>query len=291
MTDSIVNENISISVVIPTLGGEQMIETIKSLNSGTIKPTEILICIPDEYSNNISNYPDENVLLVKTQLKGQVVQRSIGFQKAKCEIVLQLDDDIILASDCIEKMYRQLIKYGPAASISPALYNLDTKNSVYAKPKSNNFFQSLYYFIINGKYGYKMGSVDLTGSPIGVDPQNVNLDVYPVEWLPGGCVMHFKSNLVLVDYFPLKGKAYCEDLIHSYLLKENKINLLISLRAKAFIKIEKYTSVSILDFVKSVKDDYRARKYYLSIKGRLSKRIFVFYTLMIINYISSISQK
>ena len=35
-----------ISVVIPSLGGNELIETVEKLNSGTLIPNEILIVIP-----------------------------------------------------------------------------------------------------------------------------------------------------------------------------------------------------------------------------------------------------
>ena len=48
-------------------------------------------------------------------------------------------------------------------------------------------------------------------------------NLHEVEWLPGGCILHSKKNLIKKNYFNFKyKKAYCEDLIHSYFLKKKK---------------------------------------------------------------------
>jgi hypothetical protein len=49
-----------------------------------------------------------------------------------------------------------------------------------------------------------------------------------VEWLAGGCILHRKENLITENYFPFSGKAYCEDLMHSILLRKNNIDLWIT---------------------------------------------------------------
>ena len=41
------NSKYSVSVVIPSLGGD-LSKTLNSLNSGTVKPNEIIICLPNK---------------------------------------------------------------------------------------------------------------------------------------------------------------------------------------------------------------------------------------------------
>ena len=43
-----------ISVVIPSLGGD-LSETLNCLNSGTVKPDEIIICLPNK-NHSIKNF-------------------------------------------------------------------------------------------------------------------------------------------------------------------------------------------------------------------------------------------
>ena len=94
--------NQTISVVIATLGSESLIETIHSLNKGTVIPNEIIISIPEDNANNITFKLESNVKVIHSKNKGQVVQRCYGFSKTNSEFVLQLDDDVILAENCIE---------------------------------------------------------------------------------------------------------------------------------------------------------------------------------------------
>ena len=48
-----------------------------------------------------------------------------------------------------------------------------------------------------------------------------------MQWIPGGCLMHYRNNLYLEDYYPFKGKAYYEDLIHSSILIKRNVKLFI----------------------------------------------------------------
>ena len=55
-----------LSVVIATLGGETLADTISYLNSGEKFPTEILICIPEEESSCAESLSMKNVKIIKT---------------------------------------------------------------------------------------------------------------------------------------------------------------------------------------------------------------------------------
>ena len=59
-TDMSIKSKSNISVVIPSLGGEILIDTIKHLNNGSVFPDEIIIVIPKEFK---SNFFIENLLL------------------------------------------------------------------------------------------------------------------------------------------------------------------------------------------------------------------------------------
>ena len=95
-----------VSVVIATLGGELLKDTIEQLNKGSIIPTEILICIPEEDFIEGKEMEVFNVKIIKTECRGQVAQRAVGFREARCPYVLQLDDDIILDHSCLEELWK-----------------------------------------------------------------------------------------------------------------------------------------------------------------------------------------
>ena len=90
-----------LSVVIPTLGGIQLKDTIKALQNSSIQPLEILICIPNSSELLVNIDLSDNVEIIRTNKKGQVFQRMTGFLAAKGELVLQIDDDVCLEKNTI----------------------------------------------------------------------------------------------------------------------------------------------------------------------------------------------
>ena len=86
--------DIPLSVVIPTLGYECLNETVSYLNNGPNRPKEIIIVIPEGSEVNAGFQTFENVIILKSPLKGQVKQRIFGFKHANEKHILQLDDDI-----------------------------------------------------------------------------------------------------------------------------------------------------------------------------------------------------
>ena len=61
-----------------------------------------------------------------------------------------------------------------------------------------------------------------------------------VDWLPGGCVMHKKQNIILYDFYPFEGKAYCEDLIHSYHLINRGIKLMVTKNSRCLLSTQDF---------------------------------------------------
>ena len=71
--------------------------------------------------------------------------------------------------------------------------------------------------------GPKVHGVSLGGVGFGPD---LNEGVSVVEWMPGCCILHETQNLALGDYYQRDGKAYAEDLFHSYILGQKGVRLL-----------------------------------------------------------------
>lgn len=245
-----------VSVVIPTLGGESLGQTIKQLNRGTIVPAEILICIPieDAYKTETLLFP--NVRIVKTISRGQVVQRAIGFQNAQNSLVLQLDDDILVEEHCLEYLIELIIKEKNLA-VGPSLFDNSTGEYhsflTLTNPKQT-LFEFIFYWIINGSQGYQPGQLGISGVNMGI-PENPP-DWTNIKWLPGCCVLHRKNNLILYDYYPYKGKAFAEDLFHSKILTKNGIRMIRCGKAQCFVD---FSSGLYKDF-KGFKKDYGAYK-------------------------------
>ena len=59
--------------------------------------------------------------------------------------------------------------------------------------------------------------------------------------------MHRKENLITYDFYPYKGKAYSEDIIHSILMRKS-INLIRS--GKAICKVNLSSGIEVKSIIK-----------------------------------------
>lgn len=219
-------ETQNLSVVIPTLGGDSLIRTIELLNQGTVVPSEILVCIPENEAQRVASLPFGNVKVIITPCRGQVAQRAFGFQQANHEFVLQLDDDIFVRKTCVQSLIACMNECTDVA-VGPKLYDAKTDryhSFMMPKDKEISWFERFLFWVINGTRGYEPGQIGRAGISMGVpeEPDNWN----DLGWLPGGCVLHRKQNLVLFDFYPFKGKAFVEDLFHAVLLRRRNIRLM-----------------------------------------------------------------
>jgi len=267
-----------ISIVIATLGGIQLSKTVKLLNEGSLIPDEILICVP--IGTHIKNLNYDNVRIIPTMIKGQVAQRIEGFKKVKNEFVLQIDDDILVENNFLKDLLHIFLKLPDNSSFSPSFKFIENNMSIYSS--YTGFLNTLYYFLINGTCGYKQGVITKAGTEIGVysfDDSNSTLEV---EWLPGGCILHRKKNLVLHNYFPYHGKAYCEDLFHSCELKKRGINLYITGIVHAYITDPRTEVFKIRNQFSSLKNDFKMRsKFCKNYYRKTNINFFIYYFIRI----------
>lgn len=266
-----------VSVVIATLGSQDLGKTISSLRSGSLPPKEILICIPEKEASNVKILQSDEVKVVVTVCRGQVAQRVEGFKHVKYDFVLQIDDDVIVSENLVENLVTVLKSRSEKSVVAPGYFDLKSGNSLHRKPRMGVFFK-IYLFLINGNIDYVEGSVTSAGLNFGVDTTLINQDVLEVEWLPGGCLMHRKENLIVDNYFPFAGKAYCEDLIQSYLLREKSIKLLISSEAQCWTQLDS-NYLSFFELFKQKFDELRKRKYFVMLSGGSLARMYVFFVL------------
>jgi len=223
-----------LTVVIATLGDNCLKNTIKSLNQGLVIPNEILIAIPENESNKVLNLPFNNVKIIITKCRGQVQQRLEAFKQAKYDFVLQLDDDVEIDKYAIKIMGRMLSDLGPGNAIGPSFYDPYTLKSLHNFDVGFlGFLKSLNAFLFSSApWGVnRQGKISGIGIGFGVDPKQTDCELHEVDWLPGGCVLNYKQDLIIEDYFPLPGKAFAEDIIHSLLRSSKNINHFIAIPA------------------------------------------------------------
>jgi len=276
-----------LSVVIPTLGGIPLKDTIEALQNSSIKPLEILICMPNSSKLLADIDLSDNVEIIRTKKKGQVYQRMIGFLEAKGELVLQIDDDIILEKDTIERLVYCLNSSSEKVAVAPTLLKEGTDQSVFSRNSNRNTIsRKVSGWILNGKNGYKPGYVGLSGVGFGLDFYDKTQEKTETEWITGACLLHRSQNLITQDYFPFSGKAYSEDLMHSFLLRENGVKLYICNNAIAYAVIISYPD-SLIEFYRQ----YQATKYAVNLQRKGFVRINLFSLLRLVKIIVRITSK
>ena len=125
----------TISVVIPTIGNRNLFPTLLSLKNSSIKIDEIIISAPTQNKLDKNELQKiKNVRIHISKFRGQVIQRIEGFKITNCDIVVQLDDDIILEKYCLELLYEE-IKNKSDTSISPNLIDSVSNRSIYLEKK------------------------------------------------------------------------------------------------------------------------------------------------------------
>lgn len=217
-----------LSVVIATLGGDTLMATINSLNQGIRIPMEVLVCIPESESACVDGLPQSNVKIIKTPCRGQVAQRAYGLRRVSQDLVLQLDDDVILQPEDLHMLVQELAQLGNGHAVAPLCCHLSTKNCMTRYNQGiKGFFQSCSaFFICGAPWGVRRaGLISPAGIGYGVDRDCCGQDPVEVQWIPGGCVLCYKENLITEDYYPFAGKAYAEDLIHSVLWRQKGVRL------------------------------------------------------------------
>lgn len=259
-----------VSVVIPTLGDEKVAQTIRVLNSGSLVPQEIILCVPE---GTVLKFPlPDNTRILFCKKRAQVAQRAMAFAHVKSEFVLQLDDDTYLDKGCLQSLVDASKELGPKCAIAPVILDSDTNESFY---KNAAIKSKLHLFLINGKRMYRPGTVTLVGSSFGPVYQIGKTVRENVEWVAGCCVLHRKENLILEDYFVLKGKAYGEDLLASYLYSQKGIKFYIDSSAICRTPGTPENSITFKELIK----DLKSKDYYLTLSKR-SKLHFYLYAII-----------
>lgn len=239
--NALTREVLPVSVVIASLGGEKLINVISKLNQGNGVPSEIIVSVPGELFQGVADMLQrDNVMVIKSECRGQVIQRSIGLKMASNPYVLQMDDDVIFENSALKLLVENLITKGKKNIIAPLFkLQLGGENSTKSSYGAKGFLLNCYYYLICGALFGKAryGTISPAGIGFGIlMEKNTNMNVES-EWLPGGAVICHKEDLIFDNYYPFAGKAYSEDLIHSVLWRQNNNKMWTNCSAIAFIEI------------------------------------------------------
>ena len=275
------NFDTELTVVIATMGEGVLYDTVETLSRGSLVPAVILLCIPREIKERVgylaTKYPF--VEIVPTDEKGQVTQRIIGFRLSKTKYTLQLDSDVVVDPYLVENL-KKSIKKNPGSCVGPAIY-IDSTQSEYSFLSGicNLFTQrqkKLITRVLNGVDGYQSGVISKGGVGFGPDPH----EPYGlVEWLPGCCIMHETKSLIVENFYHRKGKAYAEDLFHSYYLRQCGVAMMHDRSSKLYVKFPEVSEYSVLDLVKEQLYSFAAGIKFVNITKKSALRFSLYFGL------------
>ncbi|HUR92444.1 MAG TPA: glycosyltransferase [Gemmatimonadaceae bacterium] len=230
--------------------------------------------VPEGYASSIGALSYHNVRLVLSGKKAQVAQRAAGFREATCEYVMQLDDDMYFRRDCLEKLVREAERRGPMCALAPVFVYTDTGISCQARigrPPPSWLEKK-----IHGSDLSAAGRITPAGRHLNLDfPPSTEDSSFESEWLAGGCVLHYRKNLVLTDYYPFvagrdtikrgRGKEYGEDVIHSVLLRQRGVRLFVVPGAVCSMDRAIASRLSIPNSLRQIYDEFRWRRYLVGL--------------------------
>ena len=278
------------SVVIPSIGRNCLVDTIVALNNSTIKPFEIIVVIPEHINfDSTKILMNTNVKIILSKHQHQVLQRIDGYKyiSSKINYVCQIDDDVIVNRDTLEKLLK---KTDEETVVGPIYKFLDSDIIIHSLSydlKSSSFKRFLknlvnYYFHKVSFDLKKMGKVSCTSLSFGIPIELNESQYFKVEWLPGGCTMSHKQNLINYNYYPLKGKCYTEDVICSYLRIKKNITHLIA--TNAFVRTDEINKFgeNNINYIIQKLNEFKGRLYYIKLTNGSYVRFylwFIFYFL------------
>ncbi len=211
-----------ISIVIPSIAGVSLASTVDCILSSDIEgfDLEVIVVVPSSLVNQaIRILHGCEVKIIGVERSGQVFQRSTGFKLAKGDVVLQLDDDMSFDKNLIKNLIQTLISLGPRNVVAPLIKDELTGlcgERIFPNGLKKTYKNLVDFLIFGLPWGKeKYGRYSSYCGARAVNVANLSTNLTEVQWLPGGIVIGFRAELVLEDFYPLKGKAIAEDLIHS----------------------------------------------------------------------------
>jgi len=180
-----------VSVVIPTYyRPDDLTQLLDSLLKQTVKPFEVIVvddntptdiirAVCEKYRTKFERINTELIYIRNPRKRSAAVARNVGVEKAKGDIALFLDSDVILYPDFIEKILDVFNLYSQAIGVEGWIINLRKGKFYYPLQVYNKIFHHFHY---------TKNTCKLFEYPI--EPQKI----ISCEWLSGG-VTAFKHSI------------------------------------------------------------------------------------------------
>ena len=250
---------------------------IKQINNYILSGIKVIISIPPDIDKKevFKRGFVNKINIINAESRGQVKQRYIAYKYCYSELIMHMDDDIMLDIRILKNLINDYSLLPEKSCLAPYL-------NEYSNQEENNLLRRLKDTILFFGKSKKYGTVGISSFPIPYK-RFEETKYSEVDWIPGGLLLIRKKYCLYYDYFNLPGKAYCEDLIHSQLLKKKGVRLFISNTCSYYTKIAKYKDLSLSSFFSYIKNDFIARNYYRKIIKNPSLPMLIVY-FFIINY-------
>ena len=283
-----IKNNNKISIVCASHKGKgRLPNLISSINNNSVKPFEIILCVTDLNDTELIN--DElinnlNIKVILSKKLDQSYQRQLAIKHTKCDLILQLDDDLILDKDTI-KTFIDHFKDDDKKKIVSAVVLLP--NNELQSYRWNNLFNKnpIFKFIILLLNGFKkVNSMSILKSgriaPLLFFNDN-NKIIYEAEWL-NSCILYRKEALKDAKYlFSDKSKSYFEDVFFSHSLY--KKNYLLIVDSNIIVRHHYVKPTSIITYLNLIKSQYRIVKSFNKNVYLFYIDVFIFFNLYLIS--------
>jgi cellulose synthase/poly-beta-1,6-N-acetylglucosamine synthase-like glycosyltransferase len=248
-------------------GREKLPLLINSIYKNTFWPDEIIICgtqINDFDLINIKKYRKLSIKKLVSKIKSQKYQRKKAQNCAKNNIILQLDDDLILKNNFIERMFLHF-KNNNGKKVVCALILIKTKKrkSIAQSYRWNYFFYTNFIFrfvlrLFNFGKKIKFYSILPSGRICPLLPKNFYNSkkvISGIEWT-NSTICYEKSAIkdAVSDIDLKEKKSYYEDVIFSHSLYNKGYKLLIDRNIVAYHP--EFKSLNIEEHIKTLKAQF-----------------------------------
>ncbi len=250
-----------VSVIIPTYNrSNDLAELFESLLKQSYKPIEIIIVddtpndsvkkLCEEYKHKLDEQGINLVYLRNPRERSAAIARNIGIEKARGDILLFLDSDVVLFSNYIEELVRVFKEKPNALCVQGYIVNINIRKD------KLNFLRDLFNRIFHSYYRYPKDSCKLFEYPSSLSK------IIECEWLSGAnfaCRREVFNELKFDEN--LKGYSFMEDVLFSHkLYRKYPGRLFITPYAKCIHKAspKDYEDKEMLE-----KHKHRCRKYVL----------------------------
>jgi hypothetical protein len=245
--------------VIASVGGASLYDVISRLKASSYEIYEIIVVLPQGVALDPAYVADHGLLEIQSPKKGQVAQRALGLGVAQGQLVIQMDDDLCFDTHFLKRYVECFVDLSAthsALALGPRFaHKLGVRRSNRVFSAVREFLKSIYLFTLGGLPWSKdrMGTCSNLTFAAGYDETEEGNSMIS-QWLAGGCVLTRKDNLILDDFYPFQGKAYCEDLLHSRLRRERNVVQAVA------------TDLEVI--ISNPKDEISLRQLYSLTQGR-----------------------